>query len=143
MPDLKPDLKKVARAIFRETLAGIDIFEAMRSKVALEGSHLSITGIEPGASSIAVDLAAYGRVCLVAIGKASIEMARGLVSVLEPAVTVEGIVVAPQIATASAGNDNNEIFAARDATALPRVTPAHTGAGPSSLQLIRAGHPEP
>src|SRR6202140_4602530 len=76
-PGAKPDLKKVARDIFRETLAGIDIFEAMRSKVALKGSHLSITGIEPGASSIAVDLAAYNRVRLVALGKASIEMARG------------------------------------------------------------------
>jgi glycerate 2-kinase len=143
MPDLKPDLKKVARAIFRETLTGIDIFEAMRSKVALEGSHLSITGIEPGARSIAVDLAAYGRVRLVAIGKASIEMARGLVSVLEPAVTVEGIVVAPTIAAATAANEHDEILAARDATALPRVTPTRTSAGPSALRLIRAGHPEP
>ena len=68
-PDLKPDLKNVARDIFRETLAGIDIFKAMRSKIALEGSHLSITGIEPGANSITVDLAAYGRVRLVAIGQ--------------------------------------------------------------------------
>src|ERR1700732_4048206 len=143
MPDLKPDLKKVARAIFRETLAGIDIFEAMRSKVALKGSHLSITGIEPGASSIAVDLAAYGRVRLVAIGKASIEMARGLVSVLEPAVTVEGIVVAPTIAAATAANEHDEILAARDATAPPRGTPTRTSAGPSALRLIRAGHPEP
>jgi glycerate 2-kinase len=143
MPDLKPDLKKVARAIFRETLAGIDIFEAMRSKVSLKGSHLSITGIEPGASGIAVDLAAYGRVRLVALGKASIEMARGLVSVLEPAVTVEGIVVAPTIATPADANEHDEILAARDSAALPRVTPARTGAGPSSLRLIRAGHPEP
>ncbi len=141
--DLKPDLKDVARDIFRETLAGVDIFEAMRSKVALEGSHLSITGIEPGARSIAVDLAAYNRVRLVALGKASIEMARGLVSVLEPAVTVEGIVVAPKIATAPAANDNDEIFATRHATALPRAAQARTSAGPSGLRLIRAGHPEP
>ena len=142
-PDLKSDLKNVARDIFRETLAGIDIFETMRSKIALEGSHLAITGIEPDANSITVDLAAYRRVCLVAIGKASLEMARGLLSVLEPAVTVEGIVVAPKIATAAVANNNDEILAAPGAASLPRVAPARPGAGTSGLRLIRAGHPEP
>jgi len=102
------DLKQTALQIFRETLAAIDIPTAMRRKLGRAGSHIIVNGAP-------VDLAAFERICTVAIGKASVAMARGLSEVISPDFRAQGIVVSP--------------------TAAPGL--------PDGLRAIVAGHPVP
>jgi glycerate 2-kinase len=83
-----PDLKHIALEIFRDALAEIDIPGAMRQRLARKGSHLT-------ADETTLDLAAYGSVRAVAIGKAAVGMARGLAQLLAPDIPVTGILVAP------------------------------------------------
>jgi glycerate 2-kinase len=126
------ELKQLARLIFLETLAAIDIADTMQRKVTLAGSALSIESMRgsvcggavgPGVDSeIVVNLADYERIRVVAIGKASVEMAQGLARVLAPEVSFAGIVVAPHV-TPQTGTDASVAI--------------------DSLQIIRAGHPEP
>jgi glycerate 2-kinase len=85
------DLKQAALRIFRETLAAIDIPSAMRRKLGRAGSHIFV-------NDAPLDLAAFERVCAVAIGKASVAMAHGLAESLSPDFRAEGIVVAPTAA---------------------------------------------
>jgi len=83
------DLKQVAREIFQETLAGIDIPLAMRQKLGRAGTRLDFEGE-------AIDLAAYEHIVAIAIGKASVAMARGFAELLATDFAFEGILVAPQ-----------------------------------------------
>lgn len=83
------DLKQLAREIFQETLAGIDIPLAMRQKLRRAGTRLDFEGE-------AIDLAAYERIVAIAIGKASVAMARGFAELLATDFAFEGILVAPQ-----------------------------------------------
>jgi glycerate 2-kinase len=83
-----PDLKQLAREIFCETLAAIDIPLTVRRKLARTGSRINFDGA-------AVDLAAYDRIVAIAIGKASVAMGRGLAELLAADFTFEGILVAP------------------------------------------------
>ncbi len=85
------DLKQAALQIFRETLAAIDIPLVMRRKLDRAGSHIHV-GCAP------FDLAAFERIYAVAIGKASLAMACGLVEVLSPDFRAQGLVVAPNAA---------------------------------------------
>jgi glycerate 2-kinase len=82
------DLKQLARQIFQETLAGVAIPSTFERKLAREGSHLSIDAVR-------IDLSAYRTIRAVAMGKASVAMARGLVDRLAPDVPVEGVLAAP------------------------------------------------
>jgi glycerate 2-kinase len=86
------DLKQAALQMFRETLAGIDIPTAMHRKLARASSRIFVNGAP-------FDLAAFERICTVAIGKASVAMARGLDELLSPDFRTEGIVVAPTAAS--------------------------------------------
>jgi glycerate 2-kinase len=86
------DLKQAALQIFRETLAAIDIPSVMRRKLDRIGSRIHVAGAQ-------FDLAAFERIYAVAVGKASLAMARGLAEALSPDFRVEGIVVAPTHAT--------------------------------------------
>jgi hydroxypyruvate reductase len=86
------DLKQAALQMFRETLAAIDIPTAMHRKLARAGSRIFVNGAP-------FDLAAFERICTVAIGKASVAMARGLDELLSPDFRTEGIVVAPTAAS--------------------------------------------
>ena len=92
LPDRMADLKQAALRIFRETLAAIDIPSAMRRKLGRAGSRIFVNGAP-------IDLAAFERICAVAIGKASVAMARGLAESLSPDFRAEGIVVAPTAAS--------------------------------------------
>ena len=83
-----PDLKQSALRIFRETLAAIDIPLTMSRKLCRAGTRITVNGAP-------VDLAAFERICAVAIGKASVAMARGLAETLAPDFHAEGIIVAP------------------------------------------------
>ena len=102
------DLKRAALRIFRETLAAIDIPLSMRRKLGRAGSRILVNGAP-------FDLAAYERISAIAIGKASVAMARGLAELLSPDFRAEGIVVAPSAASGL----------------------------PEGFQAILAGHPVP
>ena len=102
------DLKQIALQICRETFAAIDIPASMRRKLARAGSIIRIDGA-------ALDLAPYKRILAIAIGKASVAMARGLSTLLAPDFHAEGVIVAPSLSA--------------DA--------------PPGFRLIVAGHPVP
>ena len=82
------DLKQIARLIFHETLAAIDIPATMQRKLPLQGSILRC-------GDIAVDLRSYSKIRAVAIGKATHAMLDGLRALLPQNVGFEGIASAP------------------------------------------------
>jgi len=82
------DLKQLAREIFYETLAAIDIPLTMRQKLARMGSRISFEGD-------VIDLGTYDRIVAIALGKASVAMARGFAELLGTDFAFEGILVAP------------------------------------------------
>jgi len=82
------DLKQLARQIFHETLAAIDISAAMQRKLRLQGSVLYLENAE-------IDLARFESILVVAIGKAAHAMAEGLQALLGEKKSFNGIVVAP------------------------------------------------
>jgi glycerate 2-kinase len=82
------DLKQLARRIFHETLAAIDIPATMQRKLRREGSRLYCgRGV--------VDLSAFDTVRAIAIGKAAHAMVDGLVSLLPSGLAFEAVVSAP------------------------------------------------
>jgi len=111
------DLKQLAREIAYDTLAAIDIPLAMRQRLAHNGSQIRFEGD-------LIDLAAYERIVAIAIGKASVAMARGFADLLAGNFAFEGILVAPHESLAEvrgfhgigAGHplpDNGSVAAAR------------------------------
>jgi glycerate 2-kinase len=83
------DLKQLARQIFLETLAAIDIPAAMQRKLWRDRMVLHC------GDEIVVDLRAFERVCVVAIGKAAHAMVEGLVPVIPAHLPLQGVVSAP------------------------------------------------
>jgi len=81
------DLKVIARQIFQQTLAGIDIAETLCRKLERQGSHIWCAGKR-------FDLAHYKQIKIIALGKASPAMAEGLASILAPDFSASGILVA-------------------------------------------------
>ena len=82
------DLKQLARRIFHETLAAIDVAAVMQRKLEREGSILRCEDVR-------VDLRAFAKVRVVAFGKGSHAMVEGLASLLPADIAVEGVVAAP------------------------------------------------
>ncbi|HXM91171.1 MAG TPA: DUF4147 domain-containing protein [Candidatus Dormibacteraeota bacterium] len=82
------DLKQLARRIFHETLAAIDIPFAMQRKLVREGSLLRC-------GAAAIDLSQFERVRVVAIGKAAHAMLDGLRACLPRDFSFAGIASAP------------------------------------------------
>jgi hydroxypyruvate reductase len=82
------DLKQLARLIFHETLAAIDIPAVMQRKVRVEGSLLHC-------GDIVVDLRTFLKIRVVAIGKAAHAMLEGLRSTLPANFQFEGVASAP------------------------------------------------
>ena len=82
------DLKQLARRIFQDTLAAIDIPETMRRKMQREGSRIRC-------GSAVVDLREFRALEVIAYGKASHALAEGLAGVLGPEFPFVGIVSAP------------------------------------------------
>ncbi len=80
--------KEIARRIFQQTLASIDIPRVMERKLTRDGTRL----ILPEA---VVDLSQIEEIYVVAIGKAAHAMVDGLGGFLPPCTCVAGIVVAP------------------------------------------------
>ena len=81
-------LKQLARQIFHETLAAIDIPVAMQRKLLRKGTRLQLEGTS-------FDLHDFDKLRVVAIGKAAHGMTDGLLQVLSPFVHFEGVVAAP------------------------------------------------
>jgi glycerate 2-kinase len=81
-----PDLKAIARQIFQQTLAGIDIAGIMRAKLVLEGSLIRCCGNE-------FDLSRFAKIRVIALGKASHAMVEGLNSICAPEFPLSGILV--------------------------------------------------
>jgi hydroxypyruvate reductase len=82
------ELKKLACQIFHQTLAAIDIAAAMQRKLQREGTVFQF-------GEATVDLRAFARVRVIAIGKAAHGMVEGFEKVLGGIVTFDGIVSAP------------------------------------------------
>ena len=82
------DLKQLARMIFHETLAAIDIPGVMQRKLSVEGTLLRC-------GDAAFDLREFSRIRVVAIGKAAHAMLSGLYALLPPDLKLEGVASAP------------------------------------------------
>jgi glycerate 2-kinase len=78
------DLKQLARLIFHETLAAIDIPAAMQRKLCVEGTLLHCP-------DTAVDLRSFSKIRVVAIGKAAHAMLGGLSTFLPHHLGFEGV----------------------------------------------------
>lgn len=83
-----PSRKQIAREIFRQTLASIDIPAVMERKLVVDRSRLVL-------SSTIIELSAISRVVVIAIGKAAHAMANGLCSILPNGTSLTGVVAAP------------------------------------------------
>jgi hydroxypyruvate reductase len=83
-----PQLKQLARQIFRETLAAIDIPATMQRKMQRKGTVLKC-------GDTRIDLREFEKLRVVAIGKAAHAMVGGLELVLAPFLRIEGVVSAP------------------------------------------------
>jgi hydroxypyruvate reductase len=86
------DLKQLARRIFTQTLAAIDIPATLARKL-----DRAETRIRAGEAE--VDLAAFSRIEVIAFGKAAFAMIEGLRRVLEPDFAATGILAAPTAPT--------------------------------------------
>ena len=86
-----PQLKQLARQIFHETLAAIDIPATMQRKLRRKGTVLMC-------GETRIDLRDFEKLRVVAIGKAAHAMVEGLALVLAPFVRMEGVVSAPTAA---------------------------------------------
>ncbi len=85
-----PQLKQLARQIFHETLAAIDIPATMQRKLQRKGTVLKC-------GDARFDLRDFEKLRVVAIGKAAHAMVDGLALVLAPFVKFEGVVSAPTL----------------------------------------------
>ncbi len=79
-----PQLKQLARQIFHETLAAIDIPATMQRKLQRKGAVLMC-------GDARIDLRDFEKLRVVAIGKAAHAMVEGLALVLAPFVRMEGV----------------------------------------------------
>src|SRR6202521_1313144 len=86
-----PQLKQLARQIFHETLAAIDIPATMQRKLRRKGTLLAC-------GETRIDLRDFEKLRVVAIGKAAHAMVEGLALVMAPFVRVRGVVSAPTAA---------------------------------------------
>jgi glycerate 2-kinase len=84
------DLKQLARRIFHETLAAIDIPATMQRKLRRERTRL-LCGEKT------FDLRDYEKIRVVAAGKAAHAVVEGLAKVLAPFIRFEGVVAAPTL----------------------------------------------
>jgi glycerate 2-kinase len=83
-----PQLKQLARQIFHETLAAIDIPATMQRKLQRKGTVLKC-------GDARIELRDFEKLRVVAIGKAAHAMVEGLEQVLAPFLRIEGVVSAP------------------------------------------------
>ncbi|HLX60993.1 MAG TPA: glycerate-2-kinase family protein, partial [Planctomycetota bacterium] len=85
-------MKKTAERIFRRTLAAIDVPGTIEKKLGRSGSRIH-------AGEHSVDLREFHSIVAIAFGKAALAMADGLMRVLSPDFSPEGILVVPATPT--------------------------------------------
>ncbi|MBI3403830.1 MAG: DUF4147 domain-containing protein [Acidobacteria bacterium] len=117
-------LKQTARDIFQDTLSSIDIPSVMTRKLARAGSIVHCGDAK-------VDLAAFEEIRIVAFGKASYAMTRGMLDVLAPDFKAEGVLSIPSEPPAPL--PGIQIFIAGH----PVPNPASFEAGRAVLDLLR------
>ncbi|MGH9866284.1 MAG: DUF4147 domain-containing protein, partial [Candidatus Acidiferrales bacterium] len=83
-----PDRKALARQIFRDTLAGIDIPVTLAQKLSLRDGVIQ-------AGDTQVNLRDYREIVAIAMGKAAVALAEGITAVLAPEFHVRGILAGP------------------------------------------------
>lgn len=81
-------MKEIAQRIFRNTLAAIDIPEALARKMDRQGSHVHV-------HKARLDLHDYREFVAIALGKAAFYMAEGLVQIFARDYPLDGILVVP------------------------------------------------
>jgi len=81
-------MKDIAQRIFRETLAAIDIRATLARKLECTGPTIRV-------DESTIDLRDFREILVIAIGKASFPMADGLLAILAPQYSPEGILVGP------------------------------------------------
>jgi len=116
------ELKQIARSIFQQTLGAIDIRSTMARKLDRRGSLIRC-------GEAAIDLASFGRIVVVAFGKAAFAMAEGLRELLAPDFQPEGILAAPSLPRPLPGF---RVFEAGH----PIPTAASFAAGAAILELL-------
>jgi glycerate 2-kinase len=84
------ELKQLARQIFHETLAAIDIPATMQRKLRRQGTRI-VCGEKT------LDMKDFGKIRVVAMGKAAHAMVEGLALSFAPFVGFEGVVSAPRL----------------------------------------------
>ena len=82
------DRKAIARKIFADTLAGIDIPATIAQKLQLSGGVIQV-------ADESVNLREYREIVTISIGKAAVALAEGLSAVLVPEFKVRGILAGP------------------------------------------------
>jgi glycerate 2-kinase len=82
-------VKQIARHIFRDTLAAIDIHAALERKLNRRGPMIELLRED-------LDLRGFREIVAVAFGKAAYAMAEALTNILAPEFPVQGIVVGPE-----------------------------------------------
>lgn len=80
--------KALARQIFRETLAGIDVPSTLAQKLRLNNGAIQVEEEN-------VDLRKYREIVAISIGKAAVALAEGLDAALAPEFKVRGIMAGP------------------------------------------------
>jgi glycerate 2-kinase len=87
------ELKQLAREMFHETLAGVDIRQTFAEKFRVDGSRLAV-------GDLSIDLSAYRSIRAVAMGKAASVMAQALREGLPAEFPLRGVLAAPHDALA-------------------------------------------
>jgi glycerate 2-kinase len=82
-------MKDLARHVFREALAAVDIGAALEKNLVRHGSHFHV-------ADLVIDLREFDNVLAIAFGKAAFAMAEGFTEILAPEYRPEGILVVPQ-----------------------------------------------
>jgi glycerate 2-kinase len=117
------DLKSIARRIFLETLAAIDIGATLARKLGRAGTRIR-------AGDAQLDLASFRRIVTIAFGKAGYAMASGLAELLAPEFRTRGVLVVP--AAPPRELEGFRTFIAGH----PVPTPASLEAGRAILELL-------
>jgi len=82
-------MKDLARQVFHEALAAVDINAALEKNLARNGSQLQTAGRT-------IDLREFDSIVVIAFGKSALAMAEGFARILAPEYHPEGILVVPQ-----------------------------------------------
>ena len=129
------ELRSIAREIFLETLARLELRAVMRRKLVCSGSRLRIDRSE-------YDLAAFHHIVVIAVGKAAVPMAEGLLEVLTPVLPTAAVLQGVVIGTSAPTEPDPRLHYRRGSHPLPNTSSLEaadralrllSGCGPQSL----------